>query len=322
MPDAPAAALPSTPVLALAGPTASGKTAVAIALARASAVPVEILSADSRQVYRGLHIGSAAPTAAERAAVPHHLLDLADPDDVMSAGRYARAAWAVEATVRARGAVPLYVGGAGMYLDAVRGALAADLPADPAVRAALVAEAEARGNAALHADLARIDPASAARLAPRDRVRVVRALEIYRLTGEAPSAVRARARAAQPVRALHVVYLERAPEDLDARVRARTAAMLRDGLREECAAVLARWPEADALLRKTVGYAALLDPALAAAGDAAVAEAIARATRQYARRQRIWFAARPEVERLPLAVGEEPAKTARQVAARLGIALG
>lgn len=310
----------SRPVFALAGPTASGKTAAAVALARrcAGTRALEVLSADSRQVYRGLDIGAAKPTAAERAAVPHHLLDLADPDDTMSAGRFARAAWEAEEAVVARGATPLYVGGAGLYLDAVSGALAAELPADPAVRAAWLARAADHAPGWLHAELARVDAVTAARLPPRDHVRIVRALEIHALTGTPASELRARARADGPCRPLHIVYLERGPADLEARIRRRAALMLEEGLRAECAAILARWPAADELLRKTVGYAALLDPRLAGADDTAVAAAIATATRQYARRQRIWFAARAEVTRLPVAPGE----TAEAIAARIGARWG
>lgn len=302
---------PGQPVLCLAGPTASGKTAVAVALARR--VSLEVLSADSRQVYRGLDIGAAKPTAEERAAVAHHLLDLADPDDVMSAGRFAREAWAVEDAVRQRHRVPLYVGGAGLYVRAVSGGLAADLPHDAAVRAALTGEAERDGLDALHAKLARHDPVTAARLAPRDRVRIVRALEIWHLTGEPASVLRRRAQEAQPPRALCIVYLERSLPDLEYRIRQRATAMLSRGLRAECDAILTRWPSARGLLEKTVGYAELLDPALAAASESTLLAAIVRATRQYARRQRIWFQAQDGVTRLPI----EPGESAESVAARV-----
>ncbi len=313
------AALAGTPLLCLAGPTASGKTAVAVALSLQA--PIEVLSADSRQVYRGLDIGAATPSAAERAAVVHHLLDLADPDDVMNAGRFARAAWEAELAVRARGRVPLYVGGAGLYVRAASGALAAELPQDATVRARLVAEAEREGLASLHARLAACDPETASRLAPRDQVRIVRALEIHDLAGEPASTLQRRARDAHPPRPLRVVYLERALPDLERRIRARAAAMLAGGLREECAAVLARWPGARPLLEKTVGYASLLDPALDGADETTLLDAIVRATRQYARRQRIWFQAQPGVTRLPVEAGETPQELATRARAVWGEAL-
>ena len=152
--------------LGLAGPTASGKTALALALARRR--PVEIVSVDSALVYRGMDIGTAKPSPAERAAAPHHLLDLIDPAQSYSAAQFVADARRLVAEIRSRGRWPLLVGGTMMYFKALVDGLDALPPADPGIRAALDAEAAARGWPAMHAELSRVDPATAARLAPND----------------------------------------------------------------------------------------------------------------------------------------------------------
>ncbi len=311
---------PERPLLLLLGPTGSGKTEVALALA--ARVPIEVVSADSRQVYRGLDVGTAKPNAAERRRLAHSMVDVADPDDPMSAGRYAREAWDAIEAVRTRGAEPLVAGGAGLYVRALLGGLAANLPSDPAVRARLEAEADAEdgGSAALHARLAAIDPDAARRIAPQDRVRIVRALEVIELTGQPISALHragAAAATAAPV-AYRAVYLDRAPADLAARIAARADAMLGAGLVEETRAVVARWPGAEPLLRKTVGYAEVLRAAEERWSAAALREALVRATVQYARRQRIWFQKMQGLVRVPVAAGAAPERVAAAVQEMLG----
>ena len=165
----------------LAGPTASGKTAVAMALARE--LPLEIVSVDSATVYRGMDIGTAKPDAAERAAVPHHLIDILDPAEAYSAARFAADATRLIAEINARGRLALLVGGTMLYVKALREGLDTLPAADSAVRAALDARAAALGWPALHAELARVDPATAARLAPHDAQRIQRALEVWQTSG-------------------------------------------------------------------------------------------------------------------------------------------
>jgi tRNA dimethylallyltransferase len=167
--------------LCLAGPTAGGKSALALALA--AELPLEIISVDSAQVYRGLNIGTAKPSAAERAAVPHHLIDILDPTQAYSAARFVADAQRLAAQIHARGRLPLLVGGTMLYFKALRAGLDAMPPADPALRAQIDAEAALRGWPALHAELARRDPITAARLAPADAQRIQRAIEVLRLTG-------------------------------------------------------------------------------------------------------------------------------------------
>ena len=173
---------PTRPLaVGLAGPTASGKTAAALALARV--LPLEIISVDSALVYRGMDVGTAKPSAAERAAVPHHLIDILEPTEAYSAARFVADATRLVHEVRARGRLPLLVGGTMLYFKALRDGLD-DMPAaDPAVRRVLDAEAAAKGWPALHAELARVDPVTAARLPPLDSQRIQRALEVWRLSG-------------------------------------------------------------------------------------------------------------------------------------------
>ena len=175
--------------LCLAGPTASGKSAAALAIAAALAPrrAVEIVSVDSALVYRGMDIGTAKPRAAERAAVPHHLIDIVDPAERYSAARFVADAGAAIAAIRARGNVPLLVGGTMLYFKALFDGLDALPEADPAVRAEIDARAARVGWPALHAELAAIDPGTAARLAPNDSQRIQRALEVHRVSGRVRS---------------------------------------------------------------------------------------------------------------------------------------
>ncbi len=174
------------PNIALAGPTASGKTAGALALAAVLGrrMPVEIISVDSALVYRGMDIGTAKPTATERAAVPHHLIDIRDPLQAYSAAEFVQDATRLIAEIRARGALPLLVGGTMLYFKALLDGID-DMPAaNPEVRAQLEAQAQAIGWPGMHAELAKVDPTTAARLAPGDSQRIQRALEVWHVSGQ------------------------------------------------------------------------------------------------------------------------------------------
>ena len=175
------------PAVFLLGPTASGKTAVSLVLA--SRFPLEIVSVDSALVYHGMDIGTAKPDAATRAAVPHHLIDIVEPTEAYSAGRFREDALRVAAGIAARGRVPLFAGGTMLYERALMRGLARLPAADPAVRAEIDRDARARGWPALHAELARVDPQAAARLDPNDAQRVQRALEVFRLSGRTLTAI-------------------------------------------------------------------------------------------------------------------------------------
>ena len=178
--------LAASGAIGLAGPTASGKTAAALAIAQRH--DVEIISVDSALVYRGMDIGTAKPSTAELAAVPHHLIDIRDPRQAYSAAEFVLDARRLVGEIRARGRLPLLVGGTMLYFKALTQGLDDMPPADPAVREALDAEARQKGWPAMHAELARVDPATAARLAPNDSQRIQRALEVHRISGRPLSA--------------------------------------------------------------------------------------------------------------------------------------
>ena len=225
----------------LAGPTASGKTAAALALAARR--PVEVVSVDSALVYRGLDIGTAKPSAAERAAVPHHLIDIVDPADAYSAARFVADASRLVAEIAARGALPLLVGGTMLYFKALREGLDAMPETDPAVRAALDARGAAEGWPALHAELARVDPVTAARLAPNDAQRIQRALEVWTTSGRPISDFQRGARERPPAAAWPLVSLEPASRGwLHQRIAERFDAMLAAGFVDEVRAARARRP--------------------------------------------------------------------------------
>ncbi|MCA6217695.1 tRNA (adenosine(37)-N6)-dimethylallyltransferase MiaA [Ideonella sp. B7] len=284
--------------LGLAGPTASGKTAAALAVA--ARWPVEIISVDSALVYRGMDIGTAKPSAEEQARVPHHLIDILDPADRYSAAQFVRDAERLIGEIRARGRLPLLVGGTMLYFKALIEGLDTLPPADPALRATLDAEAAARGWPALHAELAAVDPGTAARLAPQDAQRIQRALEVWRLTGQPLSSfhTRPRSEAAAPstARSDHVLLSLEPVERrwLHERIAQRFAQMLDQGLVDEVRALRARGdlhPQLPSI--RCVGYrqvwealdAGLSGPAL----HARLMETGVAASRQLAKRQITWL---------------------------------
>ncbi len=281
------------PVRVLTGPTASGKTAAALMLARR--LDLEVVSMDSALVYRGMDIGTAKPSAEERAQVPHHLIDVVEPTESFSAARFAEQARALITDIRARGREPLLVGGTLLYLRALQQGLHALPGADPGLRARLEQRARAEGWPALHAELARVDPRSAARIDANDAQRIQRALEVWELSGLPLSRHWEAAPEAQGPE-LHVVSLE--PSDrawLHERIAERLRAMLRAGFVDELRALRARGDlHAGLPSMRCVGYRQGWDY-LEGACDAAQFEARAvAATRQLAKRQLTWLRAMPQ----------------------------
>ena len=288
----------SARALCLAGPTASGKTAVALAFARALAPSqgVEIVSVDSALVYRGMDIGTAKPSAAERAAVPHHLIDLLDPTESYSAARFAADAARIAAEIRGRGRLPLLVGGTMLYFKALREGIDEIPAADPGLRAMLDTRAAAEGWPALHAELARVDPATAARLAPADGQRIQRALEVFLASGRPLSDWQQQRRrrgdggGGDGTARWPMVSLEPASRAwLHERIAARFDAMLATGLVDELRALRARGDLHPGLpSMRCVGYrqawAALDSGELGSLREAGIA-----ATRQLAKRQLTWL---------------------------------
>ncbi len=290
-----------TRAVAVLGPTAVGKTELSLRLAEA--LGAEILGCDSMQIYRYMDIGTAKPTAAERAAVPHHMVDFLTPDLPYSAADYARDAAAAVKKVREAGKLPLFCGGTGLYLEAVRSARHGQgLAPNEAVRRALEAEAEARGGTAMYEDLRRIDPAAAAATHQNNLRRVLRALEIYRVTGRTKSDWDAETKRTPP--ALSLLTLGLMPPDREAlhrRIDRRVDAMMEAGFYEEVGGLLARgYLRPDSTAGQAIGYREL---AAVHRGEmtreAAIAE-IKFATHRYARRQLTWFRAIPGIVWLPV----------------------
>ncbi|MBE7368718.1 tRNA (adenosine(37)-N6)-dimethylallyltransferase MiaA [Ramlibacter pallidus] len=276
-------------VVALAGPTASGKSAAALELARR--LDAEIVSVDSALVYRGMDIGTAKPTAAERAAVAHHLIDIRDPTQAYSAAEFAADAARAVAEIRGRGRRVVLAGGTMLYFKALFEGLDAMPPADPALRAALEAEAAARGWPDLHAELARIDAPTAARLAPNDAQRIQRALEVYRGTGTPLSAFHQGAGRSGGLRPDLFLSLE--PTDrawLHERIAARFDAMLAAGFLDEVRALRARGDlHADLPSMRCVGYRQAWEALEGRWPLDSVRERGIAATRQLAKRQVTWL---------------------------------
>ncbi len=272
-------------IAVVAGPTASGKTSLAVALARR--VGGEIVNADSQQVYRGLDVGTAKPTAAERAAAPHHLLDVVEPGEPMDAARFAALADRAITDVVARGAVPIVVGGTGLYVRALLHGVVEAPGRDPALRARLEEEAARLGRPALHARLAALDPEAARRIRPNDLVRIVRALEIA-AGGRLPSDLFA-AHGFQADRYDAVLLALDPPRpELHARIDARVREMFQGGLLDEARALAARFAAAPPP-RLPIGYSEAI---ACVRGVLPVEEAIRRvqvAHRRYARRQLVWL---------------------------------
>ncbi len=283
--------------LAIAGPTASGKTAAALAIA--SVLPVEIISVDSALVYRGMDVGTAKPSAQERAAVPHHLIDIRDPLQAYSAAEFVRDATQLIHEIHARGKHPLLVGGTMLYFKALFDGIDDMPPADAAVREQLEAEARAKGWPALHAELQGVDPVTAARLPPGDSQRIQRALEVFRLTGRPLSSFHTRDDRAWPsaaMRATTLISLE--PVDrawLHERIAQRFDAMLATGLLDEVQRLRARGDlHADLPSMRCVGYRQAWEALDGLYPMRELRERGIAATRQLAKRQITWLRGMPQ----------------------------
>jgi tRNA dimethylallyltransferase len=277
-----------TPAVLLMGPTASGKTEVALELA--ARLPVEIVSVDSAQVYRGMDIGTAKPNGETRARVRHHLLDLIDPDQAYSAARFRTDALAAIADIRARGRVPLLVGGTMLYFRALREGLSDLPPANAAVRARLDTRAADDGWPALHAELARLDPATAARLDPTDSQRIQRALEVYELSGRPMSALQGARRSPAEAGLVSLALVPHDRAELHRRIAARFDAMLAAGLVDELSGLRRRFRlDASMPSMRCVGYRKAWQFIDGVCDRDELRARGAAATRQLARRQLTWL---------------------------------
>ena len=280
---------------ALLGPTASGKSSLALELAER--VALEIVSMDSAQVYRELDLGTAKPGAAQRARVPHHLIDIVDPEGSYSTGRWRADAIGAVAEILARGKTPLIVGGTMLYYRALIGGLDALPQADAEVRAAIGAEAAERGWPALHAELERIDPRSAHRIAPGDTQRIQRALEVWCLTGRPLSALQGLTRAGLPFTLKGFALVPADREALARRIAERFDAMLAAGLVDELRGLRSRHAlTAGMPSMRTVGYRQVWQHLEGEITQAQMREQAVAATRQLAKRQLTWLRSFGELE--------------------------
>ena len=276
-------------ILVITGPTASGKTALAVELAKAH--NGEVISADSMQIYRRMDIGTAKPTFTEMQGIPHHMIDVADPEEDFSAARYVDMASRCVEDVLSRGKLPILAGGTGLYLDSLLSGrtFAAFDEASP-LRGELEARYAREGGQALLAELAKADPQTAARLHPNDGKRIVRALEVWLTTGRTITAHNEETKSLPPRYCALTLTLDFAHrEDLWARIDRRVDQMMADGLEAEVRALLASGVPERCTAMQAIGYKELA-AALRTGGDiSAAAEEIKLRSRQYAKRQRTWF---------------------------------
>ena len=278
------------PAIFLMGPTASGKTGVAVHLQ--SKLPVEIISVDSALVFKDMNIGTAKPDAATLAAAPHHLIDMIEPTAAYSAANFRSDALRLMADITARGKIPLLVGGTMLYFKALEGGLSGLPEANPQVRARLDARAALIGWPSMHEKLALIDPETAARLQPNDAQRIQRALEVFEITGESMSSLFAKQ--TSEVLPYHLLKIALIPSDrkvLHARIEARFEQMLQASLVDEVKGLIAKYPTLtpESTAMRCVGYRQALEHL---AGDYDAAELRDRgifATRQLAKRQLTWL---------------------------------
>ncbi len=283
------------------GPTASGKSALAMALAQH--VPAEIISVDSAQTYRDMNIGTAKPSLADRKAVPHHLIDIIDPTDAYSTARFREDAVRLIGEVIARGRLPLLVGGTMLYFKSLREGLSNLPQADPQVRASLDERAATIGWPAMHAELARIDPVTASRLQPNDAQRIQRALEVHRITGVPLSQLQGRRDATtsearnEAYRPIAIALAPGVRAVLHRRIEARFDAMLRAGLVDELRQLRDRHAlRADMPSMRTVGYRQAWAHLEGAMDAAELRDRGVFATRQLAKRQLTWLRSTPDTE--------------------------
>lgn len=309
-----------SPLIAVLGPTGSGKSQLALSVA--GELLGEIVNFDSVQVHRGLDIGSAKVPQSERRGVPHHLIDVVTPTEELTAGAYARLARPVLEQIRQRGGFPILVGGTGLYLRALLEGLSPAPQRDERLRVRL-AELAARRPAALHRYLAHRDPASAGRIHPNDHQKLIRAIELSHLGGRPASAIQSRPR--EPLQGFAVLKIGLSPErrDLSNGINARTAHMFRNGLIEETRALLRAGIEPQSKALQSLGYRQAVK---VLEGDISLKDAIRECqtkTRQYAKRQLTWFRAEPGVVWLA-GFGDDPdiqhgaISEARQFFAKLG----
>lgn len=305
---------PSLPALDcwfLTGPTASGKTDVGIELARL--LGAEIVSLDSMAIYRGMDIGTAKPSAEQRSAVPHHMLDIVDPHEEFSVARYIEEVHRLIDEIRQRRREVLFVGGTPLYLKALLRGLFDGPPADWDFRRRIEDEIATVGNVALHQRLRQVDPVTAARIHPNDTRRMIRALEVYTLTGKPISHLQMQHEEGRPAEECRVFVLDRPREELHRRIDTRVERMFSKGLVDEVRLLGSDGPGLGQTARQAVGYCEALEHL---AGKHDLNETIQRTkarTRQFAKRQGAWFRSLSECQAVAVQRESSPAEIAQRV---------
>lgn len=292
------------PLVVLVGPTAVGKSEIGLRLARD--LSTDLLTADSRQVYRGMDIATDKPAMEQRHGVPHRLIDLVDPDEPFNAGQYRSLALQEIERLYGERRVPLVVGGTGLYVRTLIHGLCDAPPADEAFRASLLREAEARGRYFLHEELTRIDPESAARLHPHDEVKIVRALEVHHLSGRRLSDVQQRHGFAEQPFSVLMIGLNRDRSALYRRIDARVESMFARGVVEETASLLARGYRRDSGAMKGLGYQQISGYLSGQYDRAEALRLLQRDTRHFAKRQLTWFRKEPGLQWWSLSEQDSP----------------
>lgn len=300
----------------LTGPTAAGKTAVGLELAQR--IGAEIVSLDSMALYQGMNIGTAKPTAADRAKVPHYLLDLVPPTEDYSLSEYIDAAHAAIAAIRGRGKQVLFVGGTPLYLKSLLRGVYQGPPADWDFRRQIEEELAHVGIEALHQRLSILDPLLAAKLHPNDKRRIIRALEVFRQTGQPLSHQQTQFDEGTPAEKCRVFSLSWPREELRRRIEARVEAMFAGGLVEEIRELLATYGDLGRTARQAVGYREVIEHLRSQSSASLISldecrERVKARTRQFARRQETWFRALCEITPVPLSEAVTPAAAAAQI---------
>ncbi|CAE6747908.1 tRNA dimethylallyltransferase [Nitrospira defluvii] len=292
------------PLVVLVGPTAVGKSEIGLRLARG--LDTELLTADSRQVYRGMDIATDKPAMEQRQGVPHRLIDLVDPDEPFNAGQYRTLALQEIERLYGERRVPLIVGGTGLYVRTLIHGLCDAPRADQAFRAALLREAEARGRYFLHEELTRVDPESAARLHPHDEVKLVRALEVYHLSGRRLSEMQQRHGFAEQPFSVLMIGLHRDRPQLYRRIDARVEVMFERGVVEETANLLAQGYQRELGAMKGLGYQQVAGYLSGEYDRAEALRLLQRDTRHFAKRQLTWFRKEPGLQWRSLSEQDSP----------------
>ena len=300
----------------LTGPTASGKSAVGVELARR--LGGEIVCLDSMTIYQRMDVGTAKPSPAARASVPHHLVDTVPPSEAYSLAQYVDRATAAVEAIRKRGRVPLFVGGTPLYLKALLRGIFEGPAADWELRETLATEARRLGTATLHARLEAVDPAAAERLHPNDTRRVIRALEVHARTGQPISQYQKQFDAAAADTSNRVYVLDWPREELRARIDKRVAAMIEEGLVDEVRGLVADFPNLSQTARQAVGYREIMEYL---EGEATLGEAVARIksrTWRLARRQGTWFRSLSECRFVKVEGTLDVSRVVREILASAG----